>query len=121
MLEKAFAGQNIGITSRTRDGSLMLVKVDSDVNPGEYYIFDVNTKKADFLWANSSWIDPRLMRPMEAIEVRARDGVTLKGYLTLPAENLWWPLIPPDHCQGCGYCLRGNVSGRCPECGRQIT
>jgi hypothetical protein len=21
-------------------------------------------------------------------------------------------------CRGCGYNLRGNVSGRCPECGR---
>jgi len=26
--------------------------------------------------------------------------------------------IPPGHCAGCGYNLTGNVSGRCPECGR---
>jgi dipeptidyl aminopeptidase/acylaminoacyl peptidase len=87
MLEKAFAGKDISITSRTRDGSVMLVKVDSDINPGEYYLFDINTKNAEFLWANSSWIDPRLMTSMEAIEVKARDGVTLKGYLTLPGDN----------------------------------
>ena len=29
-------------------------------------------------------------------------------------------LIPPGHCQDCGYDLTGNVSGRCPECGKAI-
>jgi hypothetical protein len=27
---------------------------------------------------------------------------------------------PPGHCQSCGYNLMGNVSGVCPECGKQI-
>ena len=27
---------------------------------------------------------------------------------------------PRGHCQGCGYDLTGNVSGRCPECGREV-
>jgi len=28
--------------------------------------------------------------------------------------------IPPHCCPSCGYDLRGNVSGVCPECGRMI-
>ena len=27
---------------------------------------------------------------------------------------------PPGHCTHCGYCLIGNVSGRCPECGLPV-
>jgi hypothetical protein len=27
---------------------------------------------------------------------------------------------PAGHCQNCGYDLTGNVSGRCPECGKLI-
>jgi hypothetical protein len=30
----------------------------------------------------------------------------------------WWRRPRPGCCQGCGYDLTGNVSGRCPECGR---
>ena len=33
----------------------------------------------------------------------------------------WWigrRRFPPGHCQKCGYDLTGNVSGRCPECGK---
>jgi len=26
----------------------------------------------------------------------------------------------PGHCQGCGYDLTGNQSGRCPECDRRV-
>ncbi|RJP32468.1 MAG: hypothetical protein C4547_13800 [Phycisphaerales bacterium] len=27
---------------------------------------------------------------------------------------------PPNECGHCGYDLTGNVSGRCPECGRAV-
>jgi hypothetical protein len=26
----------------------------------------------------------------------------------------------PGHCARCGYCLTGNASGVCPECGTRI-
>ena len=29
--------------------------------------------------------------------------------------------VPGDGCRICGYCLRGNVSGVCPECGTPVT
>ncbi len=28
---------------------------------------------------------------------------------------------PPGSCQRCGYDLTGNVSGRCPECGKPLS
>lgn len=33
---------------------------------------------------------------------------------------LWWRRreFPPGHCENCGYNLKGNLSGVCPECGR---
>lgn len=40
---------------------------------------------------------------------------------TMPTAFLWHRRrIPPGHCQRCGYDLTGNVSGRCPECGKAI-
>lgn len=32
-----------------------------------------------------------------------------------------FPKAAPGHCRNCGYDLRGNESGRCPECGMQFT
>ena len=44
--------------------------------------------------------------------------------LAIPAIVLWWrdlrARVPAGCCAVCGYCLEGNVSGRCPECGTAV-
>jgi len=87
LLAEAFGGQTVAIASHTRDWKTLLVHVRSDVNPGEYYLFDSETLDAQFIWANSSWIDPRLLAPMKPISVEVSDGETINGYLTLPKQS----------------------------------
>lgn len=44
--------------------------------------------------------------------------------LAVPTVLLFWlgrRRIRPGHCWKCGYNLRGNISGRCPECGRKTS
>lgn len=96
-LAKAFKGRTMDIVSSTRDGSELMVRVTSDVNPGEYYFFNNETKKASFFWANMSWIDPRLLRPMLLDEVVTEDGFTLTVRLTLPEGDGPAPLIVHPH------------------------
>jgi len=83
-LVEAFAGQTVRITSRSKDNQLLLIRVSSDVNPGEYYIFNRNIMDAKFLWANRSWLDPRDMRQKHPFNFETKDGITINGYLTLP-------------------------------------
>jgi dipeptidyl aminopeptidase/acylaminoacyl peptidase len=83
-LFRAFKGQEVYITSQTRNGRTLVVRVSSDVNPGEYYLFDTRTRGAEFLSANRSWINPASLRPMKPVMFESRDGVRVKGYLTLP-------------------------------------
>ena len=37
------------------------------------------------------------------------------------AVRLLEPPKDPNACEECGYNLTGNVSGRCPECGTEIS
>jgi hypothetical protein len=48
-------------------------------------------------------------------------GMILAGTAWLTAAVVY-PHSPSDSgcCERCGYNLTGNVSGRCPECGRQL-
>ena len=87
LLAEAFGDQTVRITSKTKDWKTLLVHVAGDVNPGEYYLFDSETLKAEFVWANSSWIDPRMLVPMKPIEFVTSDGMTINGYLTLPNNS----------------------------------
>jgi len=84
-LERAFEGQPVTITSTTRDGGLALVRVHSDRNPGDYYLFDTRTNQADLLLAVGDWIDPRRLAPTAPVSFQARDGLQLHGLLTAPA------------------------------------
>lgn len=38
------------------------------------------------------------------------------------SKLIWWDRRRrlPLHCKKCGYNLTGNVSGKCPECGRDV-
>lgn len=83
-LDKAFAGQAVDVTSQSKDGKLLLLHAYSDTDPGSFYLFDTTSKKATFLLANRSWIKPEEMSAMKPITVKARDGLTLHGYLTIP-------------------------------------
>ncbi|GAB2522525.1 alpha/beta hydrolase family protein [Lysobacter humi (ex Lee et al. 2017)] len=84
LLEAAFPQSRVDITSETADGRLALVHVSSDRNPGDYYLFDTVTKKADYLMSNRDWLDPEALHPMEPITFKARDGRSIHGYVTRP-------------------------------------
>ncbi|HEY0502943.1 MAG TPA: prolyl oligopeptidase family serine peptidase, partial [Lysobacter sp.] len=98
-LEAAFAGDAVVITSQTNDGGLALVQVYSDRNPGDFYLFDTKAKKAAHVLAKRDWFDPATQATSKPIEVTARDGLVLHGYLTTPSgstgKNL--PMVVMPH------------------------
>lgn len=98
-LEAAFVGNAVRITSQSSDGRLALVEVASDRNPGDFYIYDTVSRKANHLLSRRDWFDPDAMGEMRPIQLAARDGLTLHGYLTLPngsdGKNL--PMVVMPH------------------------
>lgn len=83
-LEKAFPDQAVAVTSSTRDGRLHVVKVWSDRNPGDYYLFDNSNNTADLVFSQRRWFQPAKMLPARAVTLKARDGLPVHAYLTLP-------------------------------------
>ena len=97
-LVNAFSGQKVSITSQSE--GLALVRVSSDVNPGEYYLFNTVTNNASFLWANRSWLDPAEMASKQPIAFTTDDGLDINGYMTLPsnlAANKKAPMVVMIH------------------------
>lgn len=85
-LSDAFPDAYVHFINFTDNGQKLLFSVSSDRDPGSYYLFDKQTGKADMLFTNMSLIDPDLMAPRRAISFPSRDGVTLTGFLTMPAN-----------------------------------
>lgn len=99
-LMQQFPGETVSIPSVSKDGNRAIVAVYSDVNPGEFFLFDRTKKKISPLLRRVDKLDPDRMAAMEPVKLQSRDGKTLRGYLTRPpgqdqAKNL--PLVVYVH------------------------
>lgn len=98
-LVKAFPGKAINFLRPSSDGRYLAMRVYSDKQPSEAFLFDRQTKQATYLAGSMDWIKPEEMSPMKPISFMARDGLELHGYLTIPAgsdgKNL--PMIVNPH------------------------
>lgn len=84
LLEKAFPGHAVFVTSATDDGRLLMVATWNERNPGDFYLFDTTTHQASLVFSRREWFDPALAAPTRLVELQARDGLPLYGYLTTP-------------------------------------
>ena len=98
-LEQAFGGQAVFITSSSRDGRLAMVQVWSGSNPGDFYVFDTQAKKADLVVSRSQWVDPDTAAVVQPIALKARDGMPLHGFVTRPrgSEGKRLPMVVMPH------------------------
>ncbi|WP_372014252.1 S9 family peptidase [Pseudoxanthomonas sp. 10H] len=98
-LTKAFPGKVVRFLRPSDDGRYLAMRVYSDRAPPDAYLFDRETGQATFLASSMEWIKPAEMSPMKPVSFKARDGLELHGYVTIPAgsdgKNL--PLIINPH------------------------
>jgi dipeptidyl aminopeptidase/acylaminoacyl peptidase len=80
------------VTSKTLDDQTWIVSYNADDAPATAFIYDRATKKATYLYSNNSKLEKVTLARMEPIEYKAKDGLLIRGYLTLPtgvdAKNL---------------------------------
>jgi dipeptidyl aminopeptidase/acylaminoacyl peptidase len=82
-LRKVADGE-ISVTSRTLDDKHWIVGFLLDDGPVKYYAFDRDTKKATFLFSNRKSLEGLPLQKMHTPVIKARDGLELVSYLTLP-------------------------------------
>lgn len=99
-LAKAFPGAATTITSYTRDGRNALVQVWGDRTPGDTYLFDIEAMKAVGVYQAREWFDRSRLATTRPVNLKARDGLVLHGYLTPPrgaGAKGPWPMVLLPH------------------------
>jgi dipeptidyl aminopeptidase/acylaminoacyl peptidase len=90
------------------EGTHVLVHSSSDTLPGRYYLYNTLTAKLNLVGDAQPQIDPNRMAPKEMVRYKARDGLEIPAYLTLPqgtdGKNL--PMVVLVHG---GPYLRGDA------------
>ena len=83
-LMQQYPGEDAGFISGTDDGSKAIALVEADVDPGTFFLYDRATNKFSPLLQRASWIDPTKMAGKQPFTLKARDGLTLHGYVSFP-------------------------------------
>lgn len=73
-----------GFRSMTEDDRMMLISVDSDVDPSSTYVYNRQTGEAELLYRVRPEIPSEHMATMKPVRYPARDGVEISAYLTVP-------------------------------------
>jgi dipeptidyl aminopeptidase/acylaminoacyl peptidase len=83
-LEDQLPGKEISFESRTSDDRIWVMSADSDVEPGETYIFDRQTRKLDFQFRIRQKLPRDVMAEMTPLRYMSSDGLEIPAYLSLP-------------------------------------
>jgi dipeptidyl aminopeptidase/acylaminoacyl peptidase len=82
---KAALGPQFEVVSRTLDDTKWVVAVDDPVHVVSSYLYERGSGKVTKLFDQRPELTGAPLRPMKPVEIRARDGLPLVAYLTLPA------------------------------------
>jgi len=90
---------DLAVESRDLQDKAWLVSYTVADGPIYYYLYDRDSKKAVLLFTHRPKLEQYRLSKMEPISFKARDGMTIYGYLTLPAgvESKNLPLVLDVH------------------------
>lgn len=78
---------DFSIDDGSADGNTLIVRYQSDALPDRFYAYDRTARRAVFLFHDRPQLLEYQLASMQPVEFPARDGLTLRGYLTLPADG----------------------------------
>jgi dipeptidyl aminopeptidase/acylaminoacyl peptidase len=81
---KQVADADINVVSADRADKTWIVRFDDDNKPPRYYTYDRKSQKASFLFSVQPELEDAPLAEMQAVSYKARDGLVIQAYLTLP-------------------------------------
>ena len=99
LVDRELPGRENVVVSHSRDEMRYIVHSGSDRTLGSYYLLDVKSRKLEHLFEMSPWLDERQLAEIRPIRYVSRDGLTIRGYLTIPVgrEPRLLPLVVHPH------------------------
>lgn len=98
-IDGVFAGKSNRIAGRSRDGDRVLVWSGGAHDPGIYYIFTRSARRMEPFASPYDRLQDHSFAEVRPVSYQSRDGLTIRGYLTLPPgrPERGLPLIVMPH------------------------
>ncbi len=83
-LRKRLPGYEVAVTFNNKEEDILIVRTFSDRTLGAYYLYEKESGNLTKLAERNPWLNENELAPMKPISYKARDGLLIHGYLTLP-------------------------------------
>ena len=102
IVKSALAGYDVALIRMSDNQRTMLLHISTGVKPGQYILFDTQTKSVIGLPPQNTALENAALGEQFAVQYEARDGLSIPAYVTLPpgissvaeAKNLPFVLMP---------------------------
>ncbi|AYL98775.1 alpha/beta hydrolase family protein [Mucilaginibacter celer] len=99
-IQQQLKGNQIRVVDRDSSENKFIVNTYTDRNPGSYYLYEKSSGKLSKLADANPSLVPAELCEMKPISYKARDGLLINGYLTLPRgdkkDNFPVVVLPHD-------------------------
>ena len=98
-LDHALSDYDNYLVDFSQDLNTYILYSENDVSPGVYYLGDRKTGQLGLLFEQYPDIDPATLSSHDLVSYKARDGMTIEGYLSVPknAAEGPYPLVLHPH------------------------
>ncbi len=83
----ALEGYDVVLTDRSKDRKKAIFAARSSTEPGQFFLADLKTGGIQHVAASAPWLEGVPLSPTSSFAFKARDGLRLQAYLTLPATS----------------------------------
>ena len=91
-----FKGKVVSISSRSDDNNAMVVKTSSSKDPGTFYLL-LNQNKLEKIGQKYPLLKPEDLAKVKYITYKARDGLKIPAYVTIPHGKKPYPTVVLPH------------------------
>lgn len=85
-MREQFPGRDVVIESLTDNLDKAVINVTGDIYPDQYYLLNANTEELERIFVSQPQLENQKLAKMQPVSFPSRDGLTLNGFLTVPAE-----------------------------------
>ena len=97
---------DLEVTSRTLLDDVWTLAFAVDDGPVKFYVYDRKKQQAEFLFSHRPELENYQLAKMHPVIIKARDGLNLVSYLSLPFGQMRTrPESPINLCRWCCWCM----------------
>lgn len=96
-LNGLYGGANVRIWDISKDRNRLVAHIEGPKHAGAFVLFDPAKRSLAMIGDQKPWLNTERLAPMTSLDIKTRDGATIRAYLTDPGGSGARPMVVLPH------------------------